>query len=134
MILWANHLTIIIYLCITGNGGFIGQFLSLNMLKPFSRITYCVYLVHPWIFYAIVGTRRSLIDHSSISILSIWISVIFLSYTLGLIFSVLFEAPSLHLLNYLKVYFIKKTINEDDIDNREIKLMTTMYQKAITKQ
>lgn len=44
---WAIALAWIVIACSTGNGGFLNKFLSATCLYPFSRVTYCAYLVHP---------------------------------------------------------------------------------------
>lgn len=44
---WAIALAWIVIACSTGNGGFLNNFLSATCLYPFSRVTYCAYLVHP---------------------------------------------------------------------------------------
>lgn len=45
--LWAVGLAWVVIACATGNGGIIDDLLSASCLYPFSRVTYCVYLVHP---------------------------------------------------------------------------------------
>ena len=45
--LWALSLAWIIIACSTGNGGTVNRILSAPCLYPFSRVTYCAYLVHP---------------------------------------------------------------------------------------
>lgn len=44
---WALSLAWIVIACSTGNGGYLNKFLSATCLYPFSRVTYCAYLVHP---------------------------------------------------------------------------------------
>jgi peptidoglycan/LPS O-acetylase OafA/YrhL len=45
--LWAVGLAWVVIACATGNGGIIDDLLSAPCIYPFSRVTYCVYLVHP---------------------------------------------------------------------------------------
>lgn len=33
--------------CSSGNGGYVNTLLSAPFIYPFSRVTYCAYLVHP---------------------------------------------------------------------------------------
>lgn len=49
---WAMALAWIVIACSTGNGGFLNKFLSATCLYPFSRVTYCAYLVHPIVIRA----------------------------------------------------------------------------------
>lgn len=44
---WAIALAWIVIACSTGHGGYLNRFLSATCLYPFSRVTYCAYLVHP---------------------------------------------------------------------------------------
>ncbi|KAF9795564.1 hypothetical protein SFRURICE_004936 [Spodoptera frugiperda] len=45
--LWAACIGWIIIACSTGHGGWVRPLLSAPVLYPFSRVTYCAYLVHP---------------------------------------------------------------------------------------
>jgi hypothetical protein len=49
---WAISLAWIVIACSTGNGGYLNRLLSATCLYPFSRVTYCAYLVHPIIIRA----------------------------------------------------------------------------------
>lgn len=44
---WALSLAWITFACSTGYGGYVNTLLSAPCLYPFSRVTYCAYLVHP---------------------------------------------------------------------------------------
>ncbi|KAL1131857.1 hypothetical protein AAG570_011468 [Ranatra chinensis] len=44
---WALGLAWIVIACSTGYGGYVTKLLSWSLLYPFSRVTYCAYLVHP---------------------------------------------------------------------------------------
>lgn len=44
---WAMSIAWIIFACSTGYGGWINKLLSSPLIYPFSRTTYCAYLVHP---------------------------------------------------------------------------------------
>lgn len=44
---WAIALAWIVIACSTGHGGYLNKLLSATCLYPFSRVTYCAYLVHP---------------------------------------------------------------------------------------
>ncbi|GFG29906.1 hypothetical protein Cfor_09924 [Coptotermes formosanus] len=44
---WALALSWIVIACSTGYGGYVNKILSASFLYPFSRVTYCAYLVHP---------------------------------------------------------------------------------------
>lgn len=44
---WALSLAWIVVACSSGYGGYVNKLLSLPLIYPFSRVTYCAYLVHP---------------------------------------------------------------------------------------
>lgn len=44
---WALSLAWIVVACSSGNGGYVNSVLSAPCIYPFSRVTYCAYLVHP---------------------------------------------------------------------------------------
>lgn len=49
---WALSLAWITIACSTGYGGYINSLLSAPCIYPFSRVTYCAYLVHPIVIRA----------------------------------------------------------------------------------
>lgn len=44
---WAMSLAWIVIACSSGYGGYVNKILSAPIIYPFSRVTYCAYLVHP---------------------------------------------------------------------------------------
>ena len=44
---WAMSLAWIVIACSAGYGGYVNTLLSAPVIYPFSRVTYCAYLVHP---------------------------------------------------------------------------------------
>jgi len=94
-IIWAINTATLIWMCITGNGGFVNKFLSWKAFIPLSRLTYCVYLTHAWIVWIYWGSKRDLVDMNNFNILSLFCGIILMSYVLGAIFSLLFESPFL---------------------------------------
>lgn len=65
-------------------------------------MTYCVYLVHSWVLLIALGTRRSLIDLRLTSIILLVLPILFFSYLIGLIFTVMVECPLLHAIEWVK--------------------------------
>ncbi|XP_075589358.1 nose resistant to fluoxetine protein 6-like isoform X3 [Dermatophagoides farinae] len=101
-ILWALVLTLIIWLCITGNGMWIGRLLSWSAIRPLSRMTFAVYLVHAWTFTVLIGTKRDLIDIRPTSIIFLFASMVSISYVLAFLFTILFESPFIHMMDHAK--------------------------------
>ncbi|KAK7474874.1 hypothetical protein BaRGS_00033876, partial [Batillaria attramentaria] len=50
--LFSLAISVVVYLCATGNGGFINSILSWRGFLPFSRLTYCIFLLHPAVILA----------------------------------------------------------------------------------
>ena len=50
---WAIAIGFIVVQCCTGAAPLVDQFLSLRIIYPLSRLTYCAYLVHPMIMMII---------------------------------------------------------------------------------
>ncbi len=105
-IIWALSIAIMIWMCITGNAGFINDFLSWKAFIPLSRLTYSVYLTHVWIDWYYWGTKRDLIDMNNFTYLFLFCGFLLMSYIIGAIFSLLFESPFFVLQGYLRKYFL----------------------------
>ena len=100
--IWSLMLTSIIWLCLTNNGGIVGRVLCWPGFRPLSRLTYSVYLTHAWILWIALGTRRDLIDPSGRSFIVLFGGVLVSAYILGFVFTVVFESPLFHLMDYVK--------------------------------
>ncbi|XP_076754898.1 nose resistant to fluoxetine protein 6-like [Xylocopa sonorina] len=95
---WGLGMAWLIIVCTTNNGGIVTKFLSLDMWIPLSRITYCIYLLNPFIIYAIFkfGTYPLSVDVLTIGAISIGL---FVSTILcAILLSVFAEAPYIQLL------------------------------------
>lgn len=101
-IIWALTLSLLIWLCVTNNGGIVGRVLSWSGFKPFSRMTYAIYLTHAWILYIVLGARRDLIDLSTRSITFHLAGVILCSFAVGFLFNVTCETPIINMLEFYK--------------------------------
>jgi peptidoglycan/LPS O-acetylase OafA/YrhL len=110
-IIWAINTSTLIWMCITGNGGFINKFFSWKAFVPLSRLTYSVYLTHAWIVWIYWGSKRDLQDMNSFTIILLFCGVIFMSVITGAVFSLLFESPLFAFLKYIKNIFLVKDNN-----------------------
>ena len=70
-IIWAMGLAWITFASAHNYGGLVSWFLSLKVWVPFSRLTYCAYLVHPIIIAIFYGSRHQTFDFSLYLIVSI---------------------------------------------------------------
>lgn len=87
--------------CATGNGGWLNSFLSSPVFVPLGRATYMTYLSHMLVVMSYPAKMNLLIEPSYIVFLYIFISNLFLSYTLGIFLTLVYESPILHLQKLL---------------------------------
>ncbi|CAH1402499.1 unnamed protein product [Nezara viridula] len=96
--LWALGLSWIVIACSTGYGGYISDILSSSILYPFSRVTYCAYLVHPVVIRSMTMRLDSPLHLSPEMVIVMYTGHLILSYIISFIISILFEAPLVSLL------------------------------------
>lgn len=58
-IAWPLGLAWLVFACANGYGGFVNTFLSWSIWEPFSRLSYCIYLIHLIVETAHGGVTRS---------------------------------------------------------------------------
>ncbi|CAH1725180.1 unnamed protein product [Aphis gossypii] len=96
--LWALCLSWTVIACATGHGGYINKLLSCKILIPFSRTTYCAYLVHPIIIRYVVMKRDTPLHLTVETVAILFLGQIVVSYFFAFILSIAFEAPIVSLL------------------------------------
>ncbi|XP_025080452.1 uncharacterized protein LOC112556054 [Pomacea canaliculata] len=104
--LWALAVCWVIFACASGNGGLINKFFSWRGFVPLSRLTYCVYLIHPVVVIADLMAYRVFAYFTISYVLFRYIGYIVVGYLLALILAVLVQAP---LLALEKTIFQKKS-------------------------
>ncbi|XP_060525313.1 nose resistant to fluoxetine protein 6 isoform X2 [Cylas formicarius] len=95
---WAFGLAWIVVACVTGYGGFVNKILSATILYPFSRVTYCAYLIHPIAIRVMVMSTDSPLHLGSFVTIVIFMGQVVVSYALSFVVSVAFEAPLVSML------------------------------------
>jgi hypothetical protein len=98
---WAMSLAWIIIACSTGYGGYVNKILSAGIVYPFSRITYCAYLVHPLVIRIMALNSDAPLHLGVDSIFVIFFGQTVLSFAFAFIISVAFEAPVVTMLKIL---------------------------------
>ncbi|XP_070170573.1 nose resistant to fluoxetine protein 6 isoform X1 [Polyergus mexicanus] len=101
---WAMAVAFIVIQCCTGSARMIDSLLSLRLMYPLSRLTYCTYLVHP-VIMMITSTQMDgpLHLHNGIVVsLIVYFGNLVASYLLSFCISLAFEAP---VVNLLKIAF-----------------------------
>ncbi|XP_043276651.1 O-acyltransferase like protein-like isoform X2 [Venturia canescens] len=98
---WALGLAWIVIACSTGYGGWVNDILSAPILYPFSRVTYCAYLVHPMVIRLTAMNLDSPFHLGKDTVVIAFFGQVILSYILSFIVSVSFEAPFVSMLKIL---------------------------------
>ncbi|XP_052758807.1 uncharacterized protein LOC113522871 [Galleria mellonella] len=96
--LWAACIGWIIIACSTGYGGWVRGLLSAPVLYPFSRVTYCAYLVHPVVLRYVAMHLTHPIHLGELLVFVLFLGLTVISYALAFIISVAFEAPMVTML------------------------------------
>ncbi|XP_050548224.1 nose resistant to fluoxetine protein 6-like [Daktulosphaira vitifoliae] len=96
--LWALCLAWVVVACATGNGGYVNKLLSCSVLIPFSRTTYCAYLVHPIVIRYAIMKRDSPFHLTIESVTLMFLGQLVVSYFFAFLLSIAFEAPFVSLL------------------------------------
>ncbi|XP_066586806.1 nose resistant to fluoxetine protein 6-like isoform X2 [Prorops nasuta] len=99
---WAIAIAFIVIQCCTGSARLIDSLLSLKLVYPLSRLTYCAYLVHP-VIMMITSTQMDgpLHLHNGM-VLIVYFGNLVASYLLSFCISIGLEAP---VVNLLKIAF-----------------------------
>ncbi|XP_012280253.1 O-acyltransferase like protein isoform X2 [Orussus abietinus] len=98
---WALGLSWIVIACSTGYGGYVNDILSAPILYPFSRVTYCAYLVHPIIIRLTAMNMDAPFHLGKDTVMITFFGQVVLSYFLSFVISVSFEAPVVSMLKIL---------------------------------
>ncbi|KAK2576733.1 hypothetical protein KPH14_005386 [Odynerus spinipes] len=98
---WALGLSWIVVACSTGYGGYVNRILSAPLLYPFSRVTYCAYLIHPMIIRLTAMNLDSPFHLGKDTVMITFLGQLVLSYVLSFVISISFEAPVVSMLKIL---------------------------------
>ncbi|XP_060810433.1 O-acyltransferase like protein [Amyelois transitella] len=99
--LWSACVGWIIIACSTGYGGWVRPLLSAPILYPFSRVTYCAYLVHPVVLRYVAMHLTHPIHLGELLVFVLFLGLTVISYVLAFIISVAFEAPMVTMLKII---------------------------------
>ncbi|XP_035216417.1 nose resistant to fluoxetine protein 6-like isoform X2 [Stegodyphus dumicola] len=92
----------VIYCCVTGYGGIVNSVLSYNAWIPLSRVTYCVYLFHPTVMSWFFLSQKVPVYFTHANMVVYYLAFLFISYGIGFLISVTFEAPIINLEKLLR--------------------------------
>ncbi|XP_058451821.1 O-acyltransferase like protein isoform X2 [Malaya genurostris] len=98
---WAVACAWVIIACSTDHGGWVNKLLSAPVLYPFSRVTYCAYLVHPIVNRVYAMESDSPIHMTPNNLATLYLGQVVSSYVLAFIISLSFEAPVVTMLRIM---------------------------------
>lgn len=95
--LWGLVVSWVVFACSTGNGGPINTALSWKGFLPLSRLTLCVYLIHPIVILCDLFSYRVFAYFSIGYVVFRYIGYVVVAYFAALVLSVLTQSPFLNL-------------------------------------
>ncbi|XP_060562019.1 O-acyltransferase like protein-like [Ruditapes philippinarum] len=94
---WGISVAWVIFACATGYGGPVNKLLSWEGIIPFSRLTYCAYLVHPIVIYVHLASRRAYAFWYDLEVIYVFLGHLCISYAAAFVVSLAFESPMMGL-------------------------------------
>ncbi|XP_078489124.1 nose resistant to fluoxetine protein 6-like [Ciona intestinalis] len=91
--LWCIGLAWLTVACVSGYGGPVNTLLSWKAFIPLSRLTYCVYLVHPLVIYWLLSTVEVFYHNSIAFLLMMFFTTLVMATMIAYALSMLIEAP-----------------------------------------
>lgn len=99
---WSLAIAWVIFACQCGLGGLVDKLLSAGFWIPFSRLTYCAYLVHPIVLNTLRGTQETVNTYSDVHLVCLFAGVLTISYGVAFVVSVCVEFPMIQLETMLR--------------------------------
>ncbi|KAL6448079.1 hypothetical protein ACFW04_000249 [Cataglyphis niger] len=100
--IWAIGIAWIVIACSTKHGGIIGQVLSFKVWIPLSRLTYCAYLLNPFIIHSINLHDESSAHMEFLLLGTKFMGQVVISYFCAYALSLMAEAPFIMLTRMLQ--------------------------------
>jgi hypothetical protein len=86
-------LAVLLLMCVLGQGGLIGMFLSSFFWRPLSRLSYSTFLVHPVIIFGAYSSAGSLFYFRDLEMMYLFTTNVILATSLAFIIYALVERP-----------------------------------------
>ncbi|GAB6020573.1 hypothetical protein CHUAL_003252 [Chamberlinius hualienensis] len=103
---WGLCVGWVVFVCVTGNGGFVNTILSWRGMIPLGRLTYGGYLIHLSILFLLFGTQEVAYYFQEYLVVVIYCGFLVIIMGVSFLFSIAFESPMLELE---KVLFSRHT-------------------------
>ncbi|KOC66018.1 Nose resistant to fluoxetine protein 6 [Habropoda laboriosa] len=100
-IIWAFGISWVIVACCTDNAGVVNKFLSLRMWIPLSRLTYCAYLLNPFLIISMSLFSNYVTFIDVLATGTVFLGVLTVSYVCAMILSLTTEVPFILMLRLL---------------------------------
>lgn len=100
-IAWIAMISWVTVACISGYGGMLNKFFSLDAFIVLDRLTIWIYLLHPLILFYIFGKVRSPQPMTEINLWLFYLLVMFLSIITSIIFYIFLDIPLRYLFHKL---------------------------------
>ncbi|XP_067641961.1 nose resistant to fluoxetine protein 6 isoform X2 [Eurosta solidaginis] len=128
---WAMSIGWIVWACYNGHGGIINDFLSWSFFVGFSRLTYCMYVIHRIVQLVNGGRIQTDTHFGDYDMILRWWHDFGISLTLSIFATLAFEAP---ILGIEKAIFghgnIKQTPKQKNIDTDPIESTTVALETS----
>ena len=90
---WAAALAVVLYLCATGRGGALHAALAHPLWRPYCRLSYCAYLLHPLVLFAVNFSATSEVRFSPVAIAVVYTANLVIVCASAAVMHVIVEAP-----------------------------------------
>lgn len=94
---WCTAIAWIIYGCVVGHGGVLDKFLSIPILQPFTRLSYCVFILHFPVVVVTKSLQRTPEYFSEYMAFHFFMGVLATSVLVSVPWYLFFEAPVINL-------------------------------------
>ncbi|XP_044763430.1 nose resistant to fluoxetine protein 6-like [Coccinella septempunctata] len=91
--IWSCAISLVIILCVSGNGGLINTFLSLPTMQFLSKLSYSMYLVHYLVITAVNLAARDTTHFTNFEAIFQIFSFFILTLLVSVVYTLLFESP-----------------------------------------
>ncbi|XP_029669466.1 nose resistant to fluoxetine protein 6-like [Formica exsecta] len=100
--LWAIGIAWIVIACFTKHGGIVNQLLSSKVFIPFSKLTYCAYLVNPFVIQSIRFSSETTVHLELLPLIPMFIGYLMISYVCAYALSLMAEVPYISLMRMFR--------------------------------
>ncbi|CAL1300532.1 unnamed protein product [Larinioides sclopetarius] len=111
-LVYSCYFSWVTFACVTGHGGLLNKFLSCNVFKVLSRLTYTGYLLHPMVLEKYFFSFDKFIDHSDLNFVLIYTYLVLWTFAISFIFSLIFEKPVAGVLDFFQKNYDQKNLHQ----------------------